>query len=582
MYKKLLTTFVLLFAIHMAYAQNEFVTTWKPGNLQIQSYQGITVNSTNTQIWLPAQGTDYTIAWEEIGYPSHTGVLTNVTSAYHTLVDFGASLNPDPANATYRVKISNGNGLFQRIRFTDWDLFSNGNGIIGDIHKILTLEQWGQINWTTMRQAFQGCMLMDVTATDIPRLSAVTDLSFMFTNCSNLIGNPTINNWNVSSVTNLQSTFQGCFLFNQPIGDWNTSNVINMGALFLMAKIFNQPIGNWNTSKVETMTATFNNAREFNQPIGSWDLSKNLDCEFMFSNAVKFNQPIGNWNTSKVIEMNRMFSNATAFNQDIGSWNTGNVTNMEGMFANASSFNKAIGNWNVGEVLYMQYMFNGASAFDQNISGWNTGKVTAMQSMFSNAVNFNQNIGNWNVSLVTGMGNMFTGALKFNQNLGSWNLASLQMAGGMLQNTALSCQNYDDTLQGWSINPSTPGNINISPVSPLTYSHPAAVTARNYLVSAKNWTISGDTYDAECRSTLGISEILAESAAGIYPNPATDFIYVRNLKVKSFMIIDQSGRIVIKNNTQNSPINVQNLVPGNYILQINTATGVHHFKFIKK
>jgi len=255
---------------------------------------------------------------------------------------------------------------------------------------------------------------------------------------------------------------------------------------------------------------------------------------------------------------------------------------MEGMFANAASFNKAIGNWNVGKVIYMNYMFDGASSFDQNLSGWNTGKVISMQSMFSNAVNFNQNIGNWNVSLVIGMGNMFNGASKFNQNLGSWNLGSLQTAGGMLQNTALSCENYDDTLQGWSMNPFTPNNINISPVSPLTYSHPAAVTARNYLVSAKNWTISGDTYNAECRSTLGTSEIHAESAAGIYPNPATDFIYVRNLEVKSYMIIDQSGRIVVKNSAQNNQVNIQSLVPGNYILQINTATGVQNFKFIKK
>lgn len=557
MCRKLIALLLFIVTIQVTKAQNEFITVWKPGNVQPYAYDGIPVNSTGNQIWLPTEGINYQITWEEIGYPSHTGILSGVISGYHILVDFGTSLNPDPANATYRVKVESGSGSFHRIRFTDWDLFPVGNGIIGDSHKILLVEQWGETQWSSMRQAFQGCNLMNITATDLPRLASVSDFSFMFTNCSSLTGNPTINDWNISSVTNLQSTFQGCFLFNQPVGNWDTSNVVNMGTTFLMAQKFNQPLAGWNTSNVETMTAMFNNAREFNQPIGNWDLSENLDCEFMFSNAWKFNQPIGNWNTSKVVEMNSMFSNAKVFNQNIGSWNT-------------------------SEVLYMQNMFFNATAFNQNIGNWNTSKVTSMNQMFSNATSFNQNIGNWNTSHVSSMGNMFSNASAFNQNLGNWNLNDLTFASGMFSNSGMNCQNYDNTLIGWSQKPSTPNSIFLSPVAPLAYSDPAAISARNYLITVKNWTISGDIYNGECHTVLGTSDAITQSEETIYPNPATDFIFVRNSEAKNFTIFDQSGRTVLKGMLNDGKIDIRNLVSGNYILQLISDKNSRNLKLIKQ
>lgn len=81
---------------------------------------------------------------------------------------------------------------------------------------------------------------------------------------------------------------------------------------------------------------------------------------------------------------------------------------------------------------------------------------------------------------------MFANAITFNQNLGNWNLNSLQQGLSLIRNTAMSCVNYDSTLYGWSINPSTPNGINISSVTPLVYSRPDAVTARNFLINNKN------------------------------------------------------------------------------------------------
>lgn len=582
MIKKLSVMIFLIFLNQILHAQNEFITIWKP-SLTPPSvpYAGIPVNSNGNQIWFPGRGTNYTIYWEEIGYPAHNNILSDVTSVYNVLIDFGAPLNPNQSDATYRIKVSNGNGSFNQIRFADSPVFL-GDGIVGDAHKILKVEQWGNINWSSMVEAFNGCKILDITATDIPNLSNVSDMSSMFRGCISLIGNPTINDWDISAVTNLSLAFSDCRVFNQPLGNWDTSNVINMGATFLTAFVFNQPLATWNTSKVVTMAAMFNNARAFNQPIGNWDTSKNLDFEFMFSNAQKFDQPIGNWDTSNAIEMDRMFSSAKVFNQDISNWNTGNVTNMEGMFSNALIFNQNIGNWDVSNVEYMNEMFNNAQKFDGDISNWDVGNVETMQTMFRNAQNFNQNIGNWNVSNVKSIDNMFTDAIKFNQNLGEWQLSSLISASGMFLNSGLNCQNYDSTLLGWSINPSTPNNIYLSSVSPLVYSHPAAVAARNQLITAKNWNISGDTYDGECQSFLGTSDVKITNEIAVYPNPATEFIYVKNFGAEHFTIFDLSGRIIEKGILNNGKINIQALKSGNYILQLVSKNETKNLKFIRQ
>lgn len=531
--QKIITFIIFIMLFQQVKAQNEFITIWKPSNASTTLNSGIPYMSTHNQIWFPIRGTNFTINWEEIGFPLHTGTLTAVNSTSHILIDFGTSHSPNPANTTYRVKVSNGSGNVTMIRFQDNLLFPGSTGIAGDNQKIIDVEQWGNINWQSMESAFSSCSKLNISATDIPNFTNVSDMSNMFVGCSSLIGNSSINNWDISRVTNLSATFSGCTNFNQPIGNWNTGNVKHMGTLFFMAKNFNQDIGNWDTSKVESMAAMFNHAQKFNQPIGNWDLSSNLDLDFTFSNALAFNQPLANWNTSSVLEMSNMFGNAKSFNQDISSWDTSNVI--------------------------------------------------IMGHMFGNAIAFNQNIGNWDTSNVISFQNTFNGATAFNQNLGNWNLSSIFNAENMFLNSGMNCQNYDSTLYGWSNNPSTPSSIIFGSVSPMVYSHPAAVIARNNLINNKNWSIYGDSYNGECNASLSTSENSLALEAKVYPNPAENFIYLKNIKNGiNFTITDSSGRIVLKDSLSKDYINIQTLTPGNYILQIVTKDKIQSLKFIKK
>jgi surface protein len=332
--------------------------------------------------------------------------------------------------------------------------------------RIIDVSQWGIAEWNEIRQAFNRCINMNVTATDIPDLSMVRDMSWMFSYCTSLIGTPSINSWNTEKVTNMRGMFYDAEAFNQNIGNWNTENVTDMGYMFGDAKIFNQNISNWNTEKVTDMSG-------------------------MFYNAEAFNQDIGSWNTEKVTNMSFMFKNAKAFNQNIGNLNTQNVTDMYSMFAGAEVFNQDISNWNTENVIYMNYMFWQAGVFNQDISNWNTINVTGMSGMFMDATTFNQNIGNWNTQNVTEMSDMFRNATSFNQNLGNWQLnPNIDMA-YMLNNSGMDCQNYSFTLQGWANNPNTPTGRNLG-AQGIQYGT-NTLSARTTLTTDKSWTITGDS-----------------------------------------------------------------------------------------
>ncbi|MBW3522753.1 T9SS type A sorting domain-containing protein [Chryseobacterium sp. NKUCC03_KSP] len=69
----------------------------------------------------------------------------------------------------------------------------------------------------------------------------------------------------------------------------------------------------------------------------------------------------------------------------------------------------------------------------------------------------------------------------------------------------------------------------------------------------------------------------------IYPNPAHDIIYLKNISnAKSFVITDLSGRIVMKDLINKDLINIQDLTSGTYILELITKDKIQSLKFIKK
>jgi surface protein len=180
-------------------------------------------------------------------------------------------------------------------------------------------------------------------------------------------------------------------------------------------------------------------------------LTTNMSQAFRECSSLSSFNNLNSWSTSNANDMSYMFSFCPLFNQNIGSWDVSNVTTMQGMFYDATLFNQDISTWNTQSLDDASYMFSDATNFNQDISTWVTSGVTNMSGMFSDAISFDQSIGTWDVTNVNLMSYMFQGADSFDQDLGSWNVINVYDMSGMFDGIALSTQNYDSLLQGWSL-----------------------------------------------------------------------------------------------------------------------------------
>ncbi len=181
-----------------------------------------------------------------------------------------------------------------------------------------SINQWGDIQWSTMNNAFRGASAMTYHATDTPNLSQVTDMSGMFRLATAFNGD--ISGWNTSSVTDMSHTFSGANAFNKSLVGWNTSSVTDMSNMFYFARAFNGDISDWNTSSVTNMSQMFDSADTFNGDISGWNTSSVTDMSGMFDFAEKFNRDISGWNVSSVTNMDDMFDHADDFDQNLGPW----------------------------------------------------------------------------------------------------------------------------------------------------------------------------------------------------------------------------------------------------------------------
>ncbi len=233
-----------------------FTTTWKVGEIDYGDGDlTVTIPIINTYTY------NFTVDW---GDGMTTAIAMNNPN--------NAALTHTYANAgTYDVRIY---GDFPALYFNN----------AGDKDKILTVKQWGDIEWHFVARAFQGCTNLDITATDVPNLSDnVTSMNGMFDGAQSLVGNEHFNRWDVSKVTDMGGMFQNATNFDGNISGWTVSKVTNMGFMFNGATKFNQNIGNWTVSNVTNMRDMFNGATNFNQDISGWNVSNVTNMSFMLS-----------------------------------------------------------------------------------------------------------------------------------------------------------------------------------------------------------------------------------------------------------------------------------------------------------
>ena len=283
--------------------ENTFVTTWKTYNV------GITNNTSIRIPTLSGETYNYDVDWDNDG----NWDVSNVTGDFTH--DFGIA-------GTYTIRIR---GSFPRIYFTNhWE---------SDSRKILSVDNWGSIQWNSMESAFRSCRYLSINdSQNAPDLSQVTSMSKMFYNCENLSESTAVfNDWDVSNVTDMSGLFQGVLNFNQDLNNWVTSNVTSLEYTFSHGT-FNGNISSWDTSNVINMRSVFDHNYMFNQDLSNWNVANVTTMRQMFAGCLVFNQNIGNWNVSNVLNMNGMFNGATNFKQDLSLWNIENVTSLQVIF----------------------------------------------------------------------------------------------------------------------------------------------------------------------------------------------------------------------------------------------------------
>ena len=152
-----------------------FMTTWQTDNPGTSDDNTITIPTVNGEIY------DYMIDWGD-----------------GTIETFTTDIPPSHTYATQGMVTVAISGVFPRIGFG----FAGGT----DREKILDVTQWGDIQWTSMANAFSDCTNLSISATDVPDLSNVTTFNSAFVDCTSLVGTDAFNTWDTSNV----QTWEGC------------------------------------------------------------------------------------------------------------------------------------------------------------------------------------------------------------------------------------------------------------------------------------------------------------------------------------------------------------------------------------
>ncbi len=469
--KKALLLLISFFLFFTVFAQTEFITTWKTDN---------TGTSNDNQITIPTFGSEtysYGVDWGDGN--TDVSVTGNIT---HTYASAG----------TYTVEIT---GTFPRI------FFNNG----GDKEKIVSIEQWGTITWSSMEEAFYGCTNLTSDASDKPDLSSVTNFGSMYSGASSFNGGGAeFENWDTGDAVNMTSMFQNAISFNRNIGNWVIGNVVAMGNMFdgvtLSTGNYDAILIGWYAQTVQS-GVTFDagnskycagqEAHDLLFASNSWTITDGgSDCSGAYittwktdntgtsnddqisiptNNGLTYNYSVnwgdGNADAGVFGDITHTYATAGTYTVKITGdfpsiyfnyggdidkfltveqWGTQNWQSFNASFAGCSNLViNATDNPDLSSVTDMSSAFS-TSSFNQDVTAWDVSNVTNMGAMFSGS-SFNQDISGWDVSGVTNMKSMFSSS-SFNQDISGWDVSIVSDMSYMFYNN----NSFNQSLNSWN------------------------------------------------------------------------------------------------------------------------------------
>jgi uncharacterized protein YjbI with pentapeptide repeats len=306
------------------------------------------------------------------------------------------------------------------------------------------LRHWDVSNAVTMEGLFAGAISFVGMGLEYWNVSRVQSFAYTFAWTSQFNGN--ISGWNTSRATATNAMFAKAKAFDGDLSRWDLSNAEMTHLMFYEATAFTgaRSIERWNVSKVSTMESMFEGAMKFQGNLALWDTGRVV----YFSHMVR---PLPWFLVSVHVRMNSnnqytavdcakcmycKFWNARSFDGDLSQWNVQNAQRMDSMFSRAASFRGGdLTGWNTSSVVIMTGMFSEAPMFNGSISTWDVSKVYQFVSLFQSCRAFNGDLSAWDTRSAEELDRMFLDASSFAGNLSSWNLGRATKAAAMVRNT---------------------------------------------------------------------------------------------------------------------------------------------------
>ena len=174
-------------------------------------------------------------------------IESNIFEKYKNIYNIYQKMNIDEINIIYNIKnlkeVQLFNSNFIKRNKNNLKLIIDGKEqdligiykLVNNNKDILKVKLKGITTVTDMSYIFRDCSSL-ISLPDISKWDTinVTDMSYIFSDCSTLIYLPDISKWNTINVTDMILMFYGCSsLTSLPdIYKWNTTNVTEMGCMF--------------------------------------------------------------------------------------------------------------------------------------------------------------------------------------------------------------------------------------------------------------------------------------------------------------------------------------------------------------
>ena len=255
-----------------------------------------------------------------------------------------------------------------------------GNGTI--VHIVFD-KSFSTYTPTSLRGFFGNRTKMEtITGLEYLNTEKVTDMSYMFNNCSKLTSLD-VSKFNTANVTNMSYMFYSCSaLLSLDVTNFNTEKVTDMSYMFNnCSKLTSLDVSKFNTVNVTNMNSMFYNCSKLTSlDVTKFNTANVTNMKFMFySCSALLSLDVTNFNTEKVTDMSFMFSSCSKLTSlDVTNFNTENVTNMSRMFSSCQALTTiyASSKFVTTQVTNSSNMFYNCEKLKGEVEEWTDDKAT--------------------------------------------------------------------------------------------------------------------------------------------------------------------------------------------------------------